>query len=173
MKQTQKNGANSIAWFKIAECVLRGEKERALGVYRLLAHSIENQPLAMQLEGDIFLACNDLEKAISSYYQAYARYKSIKKYEQAAGLLHHILLLSPHSFDLYVELAYLYLDAQCEDKAIMAAVFYAKNAKQTVTDVNVQAAIKDFCNLLSQAGKIKYAEMVADIDFKYNMSISE
>jgi hypothetical protein len=37
MKQTQVD-KHTIAWFKIAECVSRGEKERALGVYRLLSH---------------------------------------------------------------------------------------------------------------------------------------
>ena len=43
----------TIAWFKLAECVAKGEKEKAFGVYRLLMHSLEDQAYAYQLEGDL------------------------------------------------------------------------------------------------------------------------
>ena len=62
----------SVAWFKLAECISRGEREKALGVYRLLSHSIEDQACALQLEGAILEAFNDRA----------AQYK----YEQAAGI---------------------------------------------------------------------------------------
>ena len=37
-----------------SQCVARKEKERALGVYRLLSHSFDDLAFARQLEGDIF-----------------------------------------------------------------------------------------------------------------------
>ena len=53
-------GKTSLAWFKLAEFVTRGEKERALSIFRLLAHSIRHDALVVQLEGDILLAFDDV-----------------------------------------------------------------------------------------------------------------
>ncbi len=66
MKQVP-SGKYTIAWFKLAECVSRGEKERALGVYRLLSHSLDDSALVCQLEGDIFLSFNDKQQAVTNY----------------------------------------------------------------------------------------------------------
>ena len=49
----------NVAWFKLAECVARGEKEKALGVYRLLVHSLDEPAFIRQLEGDLLLAFKD------------------------------------------------------------------------------------------------------------------
>lgn len=83
MKQTpaentvsQKQGVHgnlSIAWFKLAEFVSRGEKERALGIYRLLSYSITDAALNAQLEGDILIAFSD-ERALESYHKAILLY---------------------------------------------------------------------------------------------------
>jgi predicted Zn-dependent protease len=69
MKQMQSD-KYTIAWFKIAECVSRGEKERALGVYRLLSHSFNDNAVASQLEADINLAFNEQDQAVVLYRQA-------------------------------------------------------------------------------------------------------
>lgn len=59
----------SVAWFALAEFVIRGEKERTLTMYRLLMHSISNEAVREQLKGDILNFFND-ELAIESYAKA-------------------------------------------------------------------------------------------------------
>ena len=66
VKKIENSQKYSIAWFKLAECVGRKEKERALAVYRLLSHSIGDEALTTHLEGDILLSFDD-DVAIAKY----------------------------------------------------------------------------------------------------------
>lgn len=87
----------NIAWFKLAECVSRGDKERALGVYRLLSHSLHNEAFRAQLEGDIWLAFGELENAIVQYREAAHKYRVNNQFSEAAALFEHLQLLDPES----------------------------------------------------------------------------
>lgn len=84
----------SVAWFKLAECISRREKERALGVYRLLSHSFENQAVKCQLEGDIFLAFDDCKQAIDRYEKAAQAYLERQEFSQAAAMYEHLFFIS-------------------------------------------------------------------------------
>ena len=86
------NDKYNVAWFKLAEFVARGEKERALGLYRLLVHSFNDKALAIQLEGDILLSFNDAE-AVECYQRAAEQYVIEEKITQAAAVHEHILML--------------------------------------------------------------------------------
>lgn len=97
MKQSLSADKYSIAWFKIAEYVSRGEKERALGVYRLLSHSISDRAFSRQLEGDILWTFNDNQGAIDKYYEAAQLYAQDNKALQAAAIFEHLILLMPDS----------------------------------------------------------------------------
>jgi len=81
----------TIAWFKIADFVARGEKERALNVYRLLMHSVSEPALSYQLEGDILLAFDD-DAAIDRYHVAANLYKKSGKLAQAISVYEHVAL---------------------------------------------------------------------------------
>jgi hypothetical protein len=98
----------NIAWFKLAECVSRGEKERALGVYRLLSHSLEDQAFAQQLAGDIFLSFNDDATAMGKYKEAAQLYEQEERFLEAAAVYEHLLTLEPQSPDYHVRLVDLY-----------------------------------------------------------------
>ena len=87
----------SIAWFKLADCVARGEKERALGVYRLLSHSIKDDAVQAQLQADLFISFNDKESAIKNYIRAADLYEKSGKLFHAVGLYEQLLLLSPQN----------------------------------------------------------------------------
>lgn len=65
---------NNIAWFKLAELVSRREKERALGIYRLLSHSLFNQAYIMHLEAEVLAAFQDT-KAQHAYLRAALLYE--------------------------------------------------------------------------------------------------
>src|SRR5579862_6127334 len=93
MKQTQFD-KHTIAWFKIAECVARGERERALGVYRLLIHSFDDPALAQQLEGDIILAFDEPAKAVERYKDAAILYQKSGRLLEAAAVTEHLITLS-------------------------------------------------------------------------------
>lgn len=79
----------TIAWFKIADFVARGEKERALHMYPLLMHSIAEPAIAYQLEGDILLAFDDMA-SLTCYNKAVDLYKKSGKFRQAIGVYEHV-----------------------------------------------------------------------------------
>jgi|SRR5438477_5924866 len=93
MKQTQSD-KHTIAWFKIADCVSRGEKERALGVYRLLSHSFNDHAVARQLEADIYLSFGEQELAVPLYLQAIELYQKSQRFLEAVALCEHLLTMN-------------------------------------------------------------------------------
>jgi len=107
----------NVAWFKLAECVARGEKERALGVYRLLSHSIEDQAFAVQLEGDILLAFND-KAAVDKYVQAAKKYIEENRLLQAAAVYEHAHAIEPNIVRYTKKLIELYTQLKFMDKVL-------------------------------------------------------
>lgn len=89
----------SLAWFKLAEFVTRGEKERALSIYRLLAHSIKSEALAAQLEGDLLQAFQD-DRALEAYRRAALLYQREDDTVQAILLYEQISTLDPRQDDI-------------------------------------------------------------------------
>jgi len=89
----------NVAWFKLAECVSRGEKERALGVYRLLCHSFDDCAFACQLEGDILLSFEDRAGALEKYDQAITLYKKTNRLLEAAAVCEHVITIAPTTAD--------------------------------------------------------------------------
>jgi hypothetical protein len=87
----------TIAWFKLAECVSRGDKERALGVYRLLSHSLTSDALRAQLQGDIWLSFGELDNAITQYREAAHKYRINNQLVESASLFQHLRFLDPHT----------------------------------------------------------------------------
>ena len=82
----------TIAWFKLAECVARGEKEKAYGVYRLLAHSLSDKAYAYQLEGDLLRSFEDA-RSFEKYNHAAHLYYQDQRWLEVAGLCEHLKLL--------------------------------------------------------------------------------
>jgi hypothetical protein len=80
----------NVAWFKLADFVVRGEKERAMGMYRLLMHSIDDKALALQLEGDLLLSFND-EVAQERYRAAALTYIADNRLMEAAAVYEHMI----------------------------------------------------------------------------------
>lgn len=97
----------NVAWFKLAEFVARGEKERALALYRLLAHSFDNKALAYQLEGDLLLSFND-DTARVRYVAAAQHYLKENRLIESATVYEHLLALDPDKSDYYLQTIILY-----------------------------------------------------------------
>lgn len=83
----------TVAWFKLAECVAKGEKEKAFGVYRLLMHSLEDKAYAHQLEGDLLGAFQD-ERALEKYEHAAQMYMSNNRWKEAIALYEELAIMS-------------------------------------------------------------------------------
>lgn len=107
----------NVAWFKLAECVSRGEKERALGVYRLLAHSFGDEAFAYQLMGDLLLSFDDAQ-AISKYQESADRYTQEKRWLEAAAVYEHLLTFNPTNLAYRKEIVRLYSQTTLQAKII-------------------------------------------------------
>jgi predicted negative regulator of RcsB-dependent stress response len=81
----------NIAWFKLAELVERGEKERAFSIYRLLIHPWNDEAYAAQLKGDLYYAFRDCEKACESYHKAVSQYELSGRVQQATFVYERLL----------------------------------------------------------------------------------
>lgn len=104
---------SSVAWFKLAEVITRGEKERALSIYRLLMHSISDNALKAQLEGDILRIFGD-PAAVYSYERAAQLYQQNNETMHAALLYEWmvaLLILQPDFFQAYALIRDSHLDA--------------------------------------------------------------
>jgi hypothetical protein len=108
MKQTQAD-KHTIAWFKIAECVSRGEKERALGVYRLLSHSFNDNAIKCQLEADIYCSFGETTLAVPLYQQAMESYIKSQRFLEATAVGEHLVVLQPSEMLWHRTLIQLYL----------------------------------------------------------------
>ena len=100
------NESYTVAWFKLADFIARGEKERALTVHKLLMHSVQDEAIPYQLEGDILLAFDD-DAAIDRYHVAANFYKKSGKLQQAISVYEHVSLFKDDErilealFDVY------------------------------------------------------------------------
>lgn len=111
----------SIAWFKLAECIGRGEKERALSLLRLLTYSLDdNLPFIKQLEGDILSFFEDAQ-ALTHYIQAAHMYQQAGNIRDASAVYEKLLALEqkPEFLEKIVSL-------YTELKDIKKVVYYQK-----------------------------------------------
>jgi len=120
MKQSFSSDKMNLAWFKLEEFVARGEKERALTIYRLLTHSINDEAVKKQLEGDILRIFND-PGAVSAYLKAAELYEQENKLIQAAELYELITVLVPDSYEHSKARLNLYLQLSHSSKLYSAA----------------------------------------------------
>jgi len=106
MKPTQKE-KYQIAWFKLSEFIHRHEKERALGIYKLLMHTIDDPAFAKQLEGDLLLFFEKPE-ALDKYVEAAELYKKQNKLPQATAIYEHLVMLAPENSQFISHLSHVY-----------------------------------------------------------------
>lgn len=97
----------SVAWFKIAELIARREREKALGVCRLLAHSFPDRAYELQLEGDILWALEDT-LAQERYTQAAQLYEQNERWIEAIALYEHITTIYTINYAALANLLFCY-----------------------------------------------------------------
>lgn len=73
----------TIAWKKLFEFILKNQKEKALGIYRLLSSNFKDKALALKINGDIYIAFKDIKEALRCYESSYQLYKSYNKIKES------------------------------------------------------------------------------------------
>ncbi len=140
----------TVAWFKIADFVSRGEKERALHMYPLLMHSISEPAISYQLEGDILLSFDDVA-AFKCYSKAVELYKKSGKIRQAIGVYEHASLFIEDE-KILKELLDLYI--LCDDSAGFNLVF-SKLAKFYLHQ-GYESVLSDFVEFCKETMPMKF-----------------
>jgi tetratricopeptide (TPR) repeat protein len=139
----------NIAWFKLADCIARGEKERALGVYRLLSHSLDDKALACQLHADILLSFQD-DQAEAMYKKAAEMYYEQERYVQAAAVYEHLVTLEPHNIGYRITIIELYQQLGISSKVmeyvqtLVSYLLEKQDWKKAIEMVNRFALAGDF-----------------------------
>lgn len=106
-KGTNTQHNSSLGWFNLARLVSQGEKEKALGLYRLLSYSFEDKAFALQVEADLLKFFDD-RSAVDKYIQAAFLYKKESKLVSAASIYEHVLSIDPNNFEYQAALLELY-----------------------------------------------------------------
>ncbi len=117
MRHVPYDDKHTIAWFKLAEFVSRGEKERALGIYKLLVLSIDDPAFAFKLEGDILYSFRD-EVAIEKYLKAANIYQKEERFTEAVAVYENLITINPDSQEYLKSLIELYKKLNCIPKVI-------------------------------------------------------
>jgi tetratricopeptide (TPR) repeat protein len=115
MEREQSQKDKSLAWFKLADLIARGEREKALNVFRLLAHSLPDRAYVLQLEGDILWYLDD-KNSTEKYKQAAFLYQREKRWVDAIALYEHLLTQTPDSYDILAALLIFYAMIDWYDK---------------------------------------------------------
>lgn len=93
---------SSVAWFRLAECLKRKERERAFLLYRLLMHSFEDNAFLKKLEGDMWIDFDEQE-ATACYIASAHHYKQRHEYYEACLIYKKLCDIHPQSL-IYVDL---------------------------------------------------------------------
>ena len=148
MKQVSSDKYN-VAWFRLAECVSRGEKERALGVYRLLSHSLDDPALVVQLEADILWAFND-KQALEKYQEAAELYKKDQRMLEAASVYEHLITMKQESveylgnlIELYDHLSFDQKGFCCHEQMVFALLKDKESLPEKIV-LHIKKAIEGF-----------------------------
>lgn len=119
----------SIAWYKLADLIARGEREKALSVYRLLSHSFDDRAYALQLEGDILWALDD-PRSRDRYYRAAVLYKDDKRLVDAAALAEHLLAQHPKDAAILLFAVYCYVGLDVKDRSQRLFELFKQSIKE-------------------------------------------
>lgn len=148
MKQQPFAGSSNVAWFKLAEFVSRGEKERTLSMYRLLAHSFDDPALIKQLEGDLLLTFKD-EAGYNSYEDAARLYLANNRVLQAIALYEYLTSAVP-SHELYRErLLDLYRNVSDYDRMVIFSCRYVLDLDQHTQKKEIQRILESLHQQIS------------------------
>lgn len=108
----------SLAWFKLAEFVGRGEKERALSLFRLLTHSLSDKAFIKKLQAEILASFDDIQ-ASYEYIQSAYLYSHDGQTIEAVSIYQHLFLENPESVEYIEKIISLFKELDNQKKVIV------------------------------------------------------
>ncbi len=135
MERQQSQNERSLAWFKLADLIARGEREKALSVFRLLSHSFADKAYILQIEGDI-LWFMDSSASIEKYKQAAFLYQKEKRLIDAIAMQEHIFTMKPDAIEALAILLILYAFVDWPEKFISRFALLMGLYKDQVADLS-------------------------------------
>jgi len=156
-QESQNSVTTSIAWFKLADLIARKEREKALNVYRLLSHSLQDRAYALQLEGDILWSLED-KGAFERYKQAAYLYQKDKRWVEAIAIYENLLAIEQGNNDILATLIPCYAMANWHEvfqdriKKLCALLGDHSLTEQQFIKImhNIMAAIQETTDLAKQ-----------------------
>lgn len=133
MEQQDGQKEKSLAWFKLADLIARGEREKALNVFRLLSHSLQDRAYSLQLEGDLLWYLDD-KNFIEKYKQAAFLYQKEKRWVDAIALYEYLFTCAPFSYDLLPTLLIFYATIDWQDKFEQRMQEFSETHKKGLID---------------------------------------
>lgn len=82
-----------LAWQKLLELVVFGQKSEALGLAKLLGHFMDDKILALQLQADLYLLFNEIAKSTELYKRIFYLYAQNCDKDKSNAILEHLKLL--------------------------------------------------------------------------------
>ncbi len=171
MERQQSQKDKSLAWFKLADLIARGEREKALSVFRLLSHSLPDRAYALQLEGDILWFLED-KNSTEKYKQAAFLYQREKRWVDAIAVYEHLLTQESDSYDILSALLIFYAMIDWQEKFHeryhqLVALFN----NRTIDEFQLEKAVKDVVDIVAEAEQEHksawfwqwFDEMLADV----------
>jgi len=83
----------ALAWHKLLELVIFGQKSEAIGLAKLLGYSMNDKILALQLQADLYLLFNDIKESKALYIKIAELYAQNSHHTKSVAILEHIKLL--------------------------------------------------------------------------------
>ncbi|OGB84032.1 hypothetical protein A3F66_06695 [candidate division TM6 bacterium RIFCSPHIGHO2_12_FULL_32_22] len=174
MKQILKSD-HSVAWFTLFQFISRGEKEKALNIYKLLSRSINDHALILQLKGDILVAFNDLE-AQDLYLESIKLYIAQNRLSEAISIYEKLILISEKS-EYLTKLLNLYIKNE-NYKKFSELSFKCAELYVTITP-ELKCALSEFINYLLKKSDKELQKYLSGLDalnnnyYKYALEILE
>jgi hypothetical protein len=151
MERQQSQKDKSLAWFKLADLIARGEREKTLSVFRLLSHSLQDRAYVLQLEGDILWYLDD-KNSTEKYKQAAFLYQREKRWVDAVAVYEHLLTQDSDSYEILAALLIFYAMIDWQEKFHERYHQLVKLFNDHVIDeFQMEKAVKDVVDVVAEA----------------------
>lgn len=172
MERQQGQKERSVAWFKLADLIARGEREKALSVFRLLSHSLPDKAYVLQIEGDLLWFMEEQAACCEKYKQAAVLYQKEKRWVDAIAVYEHLYAIRPSTPEPLTMLSALYAlvdwPERCEERLMGLIKLY----QQRVIDAPMlEKALHEFLEIAQAQERPWFAEWFAVLQKKLPVEI--
>lgn len=167
MSQSTDSQHSNLSWYSLARLVSQGEKEKAIGLFRLISYSFDDKAFILQVEGDLLKAFKDDRSAVEKYLGAACLYRKESKLVAAASIYEHILEIDPNNYEYIGDLVELYSllewqDRMFEKTTILLDCFNKKMVSKEYINKIVQLVVEQFLRTNNTSDLNRFKDLVEE-----------